>query len=142
MAITINDIYVTFDLWGFDDKPFICLIQKERWPNGIICPFCNCQRIYETKRGYACAGCSKKFSITVGTIFENTKLPFCTIFSTILEYLLNSNVSSIYIANELAMTQPTAWKLLKKIKPYCNNGVFIIVELHKEKHPVKYLKAV
>ncbi len=47
-----------------------------RWRDGEFCPYCGHDKVYTLKANrYQCAQCRNTFSILVGTIFENTKLP-------------------------------------------------------------------
>src|SRR5258708_5830387 len=62
-------------------------LEKMRWPEGPVCPHCgelnNAYRIQakaESKSGarkglWKCAGCREQFTVTVGTIFEDTHVP-------------------------------------------------------------------
>src|SRR5580692_8488223 len=62
-------------------------LEMIRWPNGPICPHCGNaapDRIYEIAPNPAkkirpglryCAECKGQFTITVGTIFEDSKIP-------------------------------------------------------------------
>lgn len=94
------------------------LLEIQRWKGQIECPHCSDNRkIYITNRGYKCSTCMKKFSVTVGTPLENTKLPLRLWFAAI--YLHTSNkkgVSSYYISRMLGCTQGTAWFLLHRIR--------------------------
>ena len=52
------------------------------WPEGPICPHCGLiGEAYKlegktTRKGlYKCAGCREPFTVTVGTIFEDSKIP-------------------------------------------------------------------
>jgi transposase-like protein len=62
----------------------------QRWPNGIRCPRCGNDKVYPAgaKRPYhwACHKCGKpayRFSLYVGTIFENTNYPLRTWFKVL-----------------------------------------------------------
>src|SRR6266853_447003 len=62
-------------------------LEEIRWPNGIVCPHCknaDHKRIWEIKANpdkkiraglYHCAECGKQFTVTVGTIFEDSHIP-------------------------------------------------------------------
>lgn len=56
-----------------------------RWQNGEFCPYCKHDVVYAMNRrnGFRCAECKADFSITVGTIFEDTKLPLRLWFGAI-----------------------------------------------------------
>lgn len=56
-------------------------IEFLRWPNGAICPRCEATKVYKLaaneekkiRKGlYKCAACKKQFTVTVGTIFEDS----------------------------------------------------------------------
>jgi transposase-like protein len=61
-------------------------IEKVMWPNGPVCPHCrvieNIYRLesketskHQLRKGvYKCGGCRKKFTVTVGTIFEDSHI--------------------------------------------------------------------
>lgn len=62
------------------------LLERMRWPNGPICPRCKSTVAYrltprvESKRPVRkgvlkCKGCRKQFTVTVGTIFEDSHIP-------------------------------------------------------------------
>lgn len=101
------------------------------WEKGKpVCPFCNSTKVYVTKsrsnksskRGipeYRCANkeCTKKFSVTKGTIFESSKIPLRTWYAAI--FLLTTSkkgISSIQLAEQLQVTQKTAWFLNHRIR--------------------------
>lgn len=93
--------------WGVDGIP--------------CCPFCGVVGAYSIEDGkrYKCKdkACYKKFSVTVGTIFENTKLPLRVWFAAI--YLATNSskgVSSLQLHRNLGITQKTAWFVLSRIR--------------------------
>lgn len=62
-------------------------LEEIRWPNGVVCPHCknsDQERIWAIKPNPSkkiraglrqCAACSKQFTVTVGTIFEDSHIP-------------------------------------------------------------------
>ena len=55
-------------------------LEALRWPDGPICPHCGSIKAWplKTRPGlYKCGvyGCRKQFTITVGTVFERSKIP-------------------------------------------------------------------
>ena len=63
-------------------------MEKLRWPDGPVCPHCgqvgNAYRLEPkpSKKGkhvrkgvWKCAGCREQFTVTVGTIFEDSHIP-------------------------------------------------------------------
>ncbi len=93
--------------------------EKLRWNNNPTCPHCGSENPYATTRGYKCSDstCYKKFTVKVGTIFENSKIPFRIWFAAI--YLCTSHkkgISSVQLAIDLNITQKTAWFVLHRIR--------------------------
>ena len=94
-------------------------LEKARWGNKVTCPKCDHDKTWRTDRGFKCASkaCNKKFSVTVGTIFENTKLPLRTWFAAI--YLCTSHkkgISSLQLSRDLDIGQKAAWFMLHRIR--------------------------
>ena len=63
-------------------------IEKLRWPDGPVCPHCgeinNAYRLepkpskkntHVRKGVWKCGGCREQFTVTVGTIFEDSHIP-------------------------------------------------------------------
>src|ERR1700679_1131285 len=75
-----------FDRFGTDDKARKHL-EKVLWPDGIVCPKCQCKdqskfsdikpkEAAKTRAGLRwCANCKDKFTVTIGTIFEDSHIP-------------------------------------------------------------------
>lgn len=101
--------------------------EQIRWGNDPACPHCNNENPYKTKRGYRCREkeCKKDFTVKVGTIFENSKIPLRTWFAAIfLATNHKKGISSVQLASDLGITQKTAWFVLHRIR-----------EMLKEKSP-------
>lgn len=94
-------------------------IRDSRWAkDDVICPYCGGHHCVERKDGrYRCNHCRRNFSVTVGTIFENTKISLRKWF--IAMYLISSHkkgVSSCQLGRDLHVTQKTAWYILHKVR--------------------------
>jgi len=65
-----------------DERACIQFVFDSRWPDGKPpCPKCGVGVTYPRKdrlEGRKCARCSYIFSVTAGTVMENTKLPLST----------------------------------------------------------------
>ena len=95
---------------------------ETRWPNGVICPFCNAsENVVERKnrkpQPYHCKECRKDFSVKTNTLMHGSKLPLSTwamayfLFTTHLK-----GVSSMKLHRDLGVTQKTAWHLAHRIR--------------------------
>lgn len=91
-------------------------LESIRWKDGIVCPHCGCkaQRQFSTiaanpaKKVRAglrwCADCKKQFTVTIGTIFEDSHIPLRKWL--IAWYLICSSkkgVSSLYLQRALEL---------------------------------------
>ena len=113
-----NSLIALVDYFNTEDKCRAAIAQ-ERWGDGeAVCPYCGCTHTYSCTDGrYSCPNCKRKFNVTVGTIFENTKLSLRKWFMAM--YLVSSTkkgVSSHQLARDLAVTQKTAWFILHKVR--------------------------
>lgn len=103
-----------------DEKTCIEYYEKLRWNGRPVCPFCGVDKApYKTNRGYKCSDkdCGKKFTVKVGTIFENSKIPFRVWFGAI--YLATAHkkgISSLQLGRDLNITQKTAWFVLHRVR--------------------------
>ena len=94
------------------------VIVQSRWGDDVICPYCvghHCKPGYKGR--FVCPYCKNKFSCTVGTIFENTKVSLRKWFTAM--YLISSHkkgISSNQLARDIRVTQKTAWYMLHKIR--------------------------
>src|SRR5208282_1285875 len=100
------------------------LLESLLWPDGAVCPHCKNHTekpIYklQSKEGsktkvqkglYKCGACRKKFTVTVGTIFEDSHLPISKWLMAI--FILCSSKKSIsanQLSRMLKITYKAAW---------------------------------
>jgi len=93
-----------------------------RWAQGKFCPLCGnaeASRI-GTLTGtnmHKCYVCRKRFSIRVGTIFQDTKLPLRTWYAAIWMITAHpKGIASTTLATDLGITQKTAWFVLHRLR--------------------------
>lgn len=113
-----NSIFELTEFFSTEDR---CkrAIRDSRWEKGdVVCPYCGGHHCVERQDGrYRCHKCGKNFSVTVGTIFENTKISLRKWF--IAMYLISSHkkgVSSCQLSRDIHVTQKTAWFILHKVR--------------------------
>ena len=95
---------------------------ETRWPNGIICPFCNSPDNVKARKNrkpqpYHCRLCRKDFSVKTNTLMHGSKLSLGT--WALAYFLLTTNlkgVSSMKLHRDLDITQKTAWHLAHRIR--------------------------
>jgi transposase-like protein len=102
-----------------DEQTAIDHFTAIRWADGAYCPLCGSTKVYHfsDKRTHKCGDCRKRFSIKVGTIFEDTKIPLRKWFMAI--WLITSHkkgVASTTLARDLGITQKSAWHVLHRLR--------------------------
>lgn len=102
-----------------DEATCKAYLAKQRWGDTPSCPHCGNVGAYVTNRGFKCKAkeCAKKFSVTSGTIFENTKIPLSDWFAAI--YLATAHkkgISSLQLSRDLNITQKSAWFILHRVR--------------------------
>src|SRR5665811_955829 len=103
-------------------------LEAVRWPDGPICPHCgNADQdrialIEGTKKSHRpglryCAECKGQFTVTVGTVFERSKVPLTKWWLAV--HLLGSSkkgMSSHQLHRMLGVTYKTAWFMTHRIR--------------------------
>lgn len=102
-----------------DEQAAIDHFTAIRWRDGAFCPYCQGRRIYtfSDRRTHKCADCRKRFSIKVGTIFEDTKVPLLKWLMAL--WLMTSHkksIASTRLAKDIKVTQKTAWFMLHRLR--------------------------
>lgn len=109
-----------------EESTCIEYLVQTRWNGGAVCcPHCGNEKVYTTNRGYKCADkdCYKKFTVTTGTIFENTKISLRFWFAAIyLGTAHKKGISSLQLSRDLNITQKTAWFLLHRVREMLNEN--------------------
>src|SRR6266849_5197829 len=102
-------------------------LKKLRWPNGVRCPRCDNEKVYELKtrpfhwvcKNKDCGGKNGyRFSVISGTVFENTNYPLRTWFQVI--YLMSQSkkgISALQIHRQIKSGDyRTAWFMCHRIR--------------------------
>jgi transposase-like protein len=112
-----------------DDQRCRDYAEQMRWGGNPVCPYCGKSKPYRIKdRGrFRCSSrnCKKNFSVTVGIIFENSKIKLSTWLAAL--YILTAHkkgISSHQLARDLGVTQKTAW--------FMNHRIRLIMDLPPE----------
>lgn len=118
MLPTFNSLYDLFETFP-DEQAAIDHFTAIRWKAGAFCPYCQSRRVmhFSDKRTHKCHDCRQRFSIRVGTIFEDTKLPLRKWLAAI--WLITSHkkgIASTALAKDLQITQKSAWFVLHRIR--------------------------
>lgn len=102
-----------------DEQSAIDHFTAIRWKQGAFCPHCGSVKVYHfsDKRRHKCGDCRKRFSIKVGTIFEDSKIGLREWMLAI--WLITSHkkgIASTQLAKDIGVTQKTAWFMLHRLR--------------------------
>lgn len=94
-------------------------LELARWKGEPVCPYCestNTNPLTKELRHH-CNSCRKSFSVTVGTIFHDTRLPMQKWFLAI-SLILNAKkgISARQLARDLEVNKDTAWSMGMRIR--------------------------
>lgn len=104
--------------------------EKVMWGGVPVCPHCGGEKSYKLKtkgefKGlYKCGDCRKRYTVTVGTIFEGSHIKLRTWYIAMyLFHMHKHGISSRTFAADLGVTQATAWYMLKRIRHACGQEI-------------------
>lgn len=99
-------------------------LERELWADGRPCPHCGVIDA-STKVGgttarpglYMCNACRKQFTVTVGTLYERSKIPLNKwLAATHLMVASKKGISALQIGRMLGLSKKTAWFLCHRIR--------------------------
>lgn len=94
-------------------------LEKIRWGKKPVCPYCGCIGATKVKatRYYHCGACNTQFSVTVGTIFHDTKLPLQK-WLVAMTIICNAKkgISSRELGRQIDVNKDTAWRMQMQIR--------------------------
>ena len=104
-------------------------MEKVRWADGVICPHCGVVDRASRIKGrsarpglWFCNACRKQFTVTVGTLFERSKVPLHKWLLAV--HLLTSSkkgFSAHQLHRNLGVTYKTAWFMAHRIREAMRN---------------------
>ena len=99
-------------------------LETRIWPNGPVCPRCGgvdsatLMKGKTTRPGlYQCNACRKPFTVTVGTLYERSKIPLHKwLAATHLICASKKGISALQVGRLLGLSKKTAWFLCHRIR--------------------------
>jgi transposase-like protein len=117
MVKNLKDLMTRFQ----DEAACRDFLVQQRWNGEPVCPYCGHRKSYKIEAGkrFKCANqaCYKKYSVTVGTVFEASNISLTTWFAAM--YIITAHkkgISSVQLSKDLGVTQKTAWFILHRIR--------------------------
>jgi transposase-like protein len=113
--MTLLDIDNVFDT-DLKCREVLCRL---RWPNGPECPRCHGKvvELATEKQLFYCKDCDYQFSVSAGTIFNDSHLPLKTWFTaTLLLVEARKGFSANQMKRTIGISYKTAWYLCHRIR--------------------------
>src|SRR5208282_3534074 len=113
-----------------DEKAAYAYVEARIWANGRVCPKCGVIDRFGPLTGrddriglYKCYACRKKFTVKVGTIFEDSHIEMRD-WLTAIHLICSSKkgVSANQIHRTLGVTLKSAWFLMHRIREAMRDG--------------------
>src|ERR1700680_153833 len=110
------------------------MLEAVRWPSGPVCPHCGSMeqitRVGGEKRSHRagaadCNACKGQFTVTVGTVFERSKVPLTKWWhASYLHMAGKRGVPAHQIHRTLGVSYKTAWFMMHRIREAERDGTF------------------
>ena len=105
-------------------------LESIRWPNGSICPHCGGVERNSALNGgshraglYFCGDCRTQFTVTVGTVFEDSKVPLHKwLYANHLICASKKGISSKQLERVLGVSYKTAWFMSHRLRKAMETG--------------------
>lgn len=110
-----------------DERAAVEFLEKQRWGEHPACPHCGDMDVYQmrdSKTGerqknyrWRCRGCKKQFTVRVGTVFEDSRIPlrhWCYAFWR--ASVSKKGVSALEIKRQTGLSYKSALFMMKRIK--------------------------
>lgn len=108
-------------------------LEKVLWPDGPVCPHCGCMENIAKVEGrkkshrpglYYCNDCKGQFTVTVGTVYERSKVSLNKwVLATHLLCSSKKGMSAHQIHRMLGVTYKTAWFMCHRIREAMRDDV-------------------
>jgi transposase-like protein len=118
-GVDYPETYQELLAWFPDDRACLDYLAELRWPRGFVCPACAATEHWRTGDGlWMCQRCSRRTSVTAGTIFHRTRTPLSTWFAAIWFVTSQKNgISAQGLQRVLGFkTYETAWAWMHKLR--------------------------
>ena len=99
-------------------------LEALRWPTGVVCPHCGSIGKHYKLQGkahrpgvYKCVDCADQFTVTVGTVFERSKIALNVWLQAVhLMCASKKGISAKQLERMLGVTYKTAWFMSHRIR--------------------------
>jgi transposase-like protein len=107
-----------------DEESARKFLEAQLWPDGPVCPHCGTIDNATALKGaahrpglYKCKSCQAQFTVTVGTLYERSKVPLHTWLAvTHLMMASKKGMSALQISRMIGLSYKTTWFLCHRIR--------------------------
>ncbi len=107
-----------------DEEAARAWLEARVWPNGPVCPHCKAENRATLMKGkshraglYQCNACVNNFTVTVGTLYESSKVPLHTWLAvTFLMMSSKKGMSALQISRMIGRPYKTVWFMCHRIR--------------------------
>ena len=107
-----------------DDNAARTYMEAQRWADGVVCPHCGgtdkCKRLEGAKHRpglFQCGDCRQQFTVTVGTVFERSKVALHKwMLATHLMACSKKGMSAHQLHRSIGVSYKTAWFMWHRIR--------------------------
>lgn len=106
-------------------------LEARVWPEGPVCPHCGTQEFTRLEGAahraglYQCNACRSQFTVTVGTLFERSKIPLTKwLLATFLLTSSKKGMSALQISRMLDISYKSTWFMMHRIREALRDGSF------------------
>ena len=104
-----------------DDEAAEQLFVIRRWPDGVVCPYCEGQSVQEgtahPQMPFRCRDCGRFFSVRTGTVMQRSKIGYRGWLIAMHRVLTDTaGKGGMKLDRELGITQKSAWLLAYRIR--------------------------
>jgi len=105
-------------------------LEARMWPNGPVCPHCGTENQSTKLTGkahrpgvYQCNACRDQFTVTVGTLFERSKIPLSKwLMATYLLCASKKGMSTRQLSRMLGVSVKSTWFMTHRIREAMRPG--------------------
>ncbi len=111
-----------------DEKSARDYLINARWPDSVICAHCGHGEVWKIRDGklFTCKECRRQFTVRIGTVMEESRLPLRKwLFAMYLFGIHEKGVASTKMAEQIGVTQKTAWFMNHRIREGFQNDKIV-----------------
>jgi len=104
-------------------------LESHIWPDGPVCPHCGSDDATRLEGDahraglYQCNACREQFTVTVGTVFERSKIPLTKwLMAVFLLSASKKGMSTSQLSRHLDLPYKTAWFMTHRIREAMKDG--------------------